>query len=150
MRHEQADRRILQLVERRFHLDKTASHDQRIKTYTHPPSSVWIDAACIGRPSNSNFLFGECPILWSKLTLKVVYHLGQHRNIWFVCTSILEEMSLWQMSLWLRINSAPNSVTPCDYFVPNIMVYSVLYILSRPSEFYRQAVSGVGLQAGSP
>ena len=38
-------------VERRFHLDKTASHDQRIKTYTHPLSSVWIDATCFGRPS---------------------------------------------------------------------------------------------------
>ena len=33
----------------------------------------------------------------------------------------------------------------------NMMVYNGLYILSRPSEFYRQArqLSGVGLQAGS-
>ena len=78
MRHDQADGKILPLVERRSNFDKTASHDQKVKTNSSRPSSVWIDASQIGRAPNKQ-LFGTLIKLGSKaLYLKVIYGSTQY------------------------------------------------------------------------
>ena len=100
MRHDQADGKILPLVERRSHFDKTASHDQKVKTNSSRPSSVWIDASQIGRAPNKQ-LFGTLIKLGSKaLCLKVIY--GSTQYLILFESSTLNQLS--PISLWLRIN----------------------------------------------
>ena len=110
-----ADGKILPLVERRFHLDKTASHDTReSKPTANHPFSVWIDATCIGKLSKKKQFWdtatsqGSCLGLNFIYSWKVLENSLSESNLWnhakFCLVSILYLDQMSQMSLCLRIN----------------------------------------------
>ena len=112
MRHDQADGKILPLVERRSHFDKTASHDQKVKTNSSRPSSVWIDASQIGRAPNKQ-LFGTLIKLGSKaLCLKVIYGSTQYLILFESWSTVTNFFMIENQFAWLlQVTFAPNSTT---------------------------------------